>query len=85
LEHGNVNLLPWPPRSPDLSPIEHVWDMIGQRLKNLARRPQTIQQLRHEIQVTWDALPQGEIDNLIRSMPRRVAECVNLQGGPTHY
>jgi hypothetical protein len=85
LEHANVNLLPWPPRSPDLSPIEHVWDMIGQRLKNLARRPQTIQQLRHEIQVIWDALPQEEIDNLIRSMPRRVAECVNLQGGPTHY
>jgi hypothetical protein len=85
LEHPNVNLLPWPPRSPDLSPIEHVWDMIGQRLKNLARRPQTIQQLRHEIQVVWDALPQEEIDNLIRSMPRRVAECVNLQGGPTHY
>ncbi|KAH0821248.1 hypothetical protein GEV33_001543 [Tenebrio molitor] len=85
LEHANVNLLPWPPRSPDLSPIEHVWDMIGQRLKNLARRPQTIQQLRHEIQVIWDALPQEEIDNLIRSMPRHVAECVNLQGGPTHY
>jgi hypothetical protein len=85
LEHANVNLLPWPPRSPDLSPIEHVWDMIGQRLKNLARRPQTIQQFRHEIQVIWDALPQEEIDNLIRSMPRHVAECVNLQGGPTHY
>ena len=23
----NVNLLPWPPRSPDLNPFEHVWDM----------------------------------------------------------
>jgi hypothetical protein len=62
LEHANVNLLPWPPLSPDLSPIEHVWDKIGQRLKNLARRPQTIQQLRHKIQVIWDALPQEEID-----------------------
>ena len=23
--NSHVNLLPWPPRSPDLSPIEHVW------------------------------------------------------------
>ena len=22
-------LLPWPVRSPDMSPIEHVWDMVG--------------------------------------------------------
>jgi hypothetical protein len=75
-----VNLLPWPPRSPDLSPIEPVWDMIGQRLKNLAHPPQTIQQLLHEIQVRWDALPQEKIDNQIPSMPRRVTECVNFQG-----
>jgi hypothetical protein len=53
------------------------------KLKNLAHPPETIQQLRHEIQVTWDALTQEEIDNLIRSMPRRVTECVNLRG--THY
>ncbi|UYV78489.1 hypothetical protein LAZ67_16001717 [Cordylochernes scorpioides] len=28
----DVQLLPWPPYSPDLSPIEHVWDIIGRRL-----------------------------------------------------
>ena len=27
-----VSLLPWPARSPDMSPIEHVWDMVGRRL-----------------------------------------------------
>ena len=25
-------LLSWPARSPDMSPIEHVWDMVGRRL-----------------------------------------------------
>ncbi|UYV66228.1 Transposase [Cordylochernes scorpioides] len=28
----DVQMLPWPPYYPDLSPIEHVWDIIGRRL-----------------------------------------------------
>ncbi|KFM75199.1 Transposable element Tcb1 transposase, partial [Stegodyphus mimosarum] len=30
-----IQMLPWPPYSPDLSPIEHVWDVIGRRLQTL--------------------------------------------------
>ena len=30
--NSHVNLLAWPPRSPDLSPIEHMWDMMGVRI-----------------------------------------------------
>ncbi|UYV84045.1 Transposase [Cordylochernes scorpioides] len=31
----DMKMLPWPPYSPDLSPIEHVWDIIGRRLHAL--------------------------------------------------
>ncbi|UYV75964.1 hypothetical protein LAZ67_13001947 [Cordylochernes scorpioides] len=31
----DVQMLPWPPYSPELSPIEHVWDIIGRRLHAL--------------------------------------------------
>ncbi|GFW42382.1 transposable element Tc1 transposase [Trichonephila clavipes] len=37
-------MLPWPAYSPDLSPIEHVWDVIGRRLKTLPL-PRTNDQL----------------------------------------
>ena len=31
-QRRRVSLLPWPARSPDMSPIEHVWDMVDRRL-----------------------------------------------------
>ncbi|CAH2010451.1 unnamed protein product [Acanthoscelides obtectus] len=76
-QHNDVTLLPWPPRSPDLSPIEHGWDMMGRRLLNLQRPLQTLEALREELV--------EDIDHLIRSMPRRVGECVAHQGASTHY
>ena len=68
LEEANVVVLPWPSRSPDLSPIEHVWDMIGVRLGNLPRAPDTLDELRLRIQEAWDELAQEDIDHLIQSM-----------------
>lgn len=82
LQEANVELLPWPLRSLDLSPIEHVWDAIGWRLTALE---QTLGELKDEILAAWAAVPQKKIDNLIRSMPRRVTECIHERGGSTHY
>ncbi|CAH1963187.1 unnamed protein product [Acanthoscelides obtectus] len=84
-QHNDVTLLPWPPRSPDLSPIEHVWYMMGRRLLNLQRPPQTLEALREELVVAWNEIPQEDIEHLIRSMPRRIGECVAHQGASTHY
>ena len=34
LNQNHIRVLPWPKLSPDLSPIEHLWDEIGRRVRH---------------------------------------------------
>ncbi|UYV77730.1 hypothetical protein LAZ67_15002072 [Cordylochernes scorpioides] len=68
----DVQMLPWPPYSPDLSPIEHVWDIIGRRLRALPQPPSE-DELWQMVEREWRAIPQDAIRTLIDSLPRRVA------------
>ena len=33
LQEVGIRTLDWPTRSPDLNPIEHVWDMLGRNVR----------------------------------------------------
>ena len=33
LNRNNVNVLPWPAVSPDMNPIEHIWDFLGRKVR----------------------------------------------------
>ena len=85
LEEERIPTLPWPPRSPDLSPIEKVWDWMGIHIQNLPQPPSTLDELRHAVEDAWDAVPLEYINNQIDSIPRRLQECIRLRGGPTYY
>ncbi|GFV52240.1 transposable element Tcb1 transposase [Trichonephila clavipes] len=45
--------LPWPARSPDPSPIEHVWDMRGRRLY----LPGNVDDLTRQLEQIWQNIP----------------------------
>ncbi|GFU63750.1 transposable element Tcb2 transposase [Trichonephila clavipes] len=63
----------WPACSPDLNPIEHVWDMLGRRIAARPRSPATVRDLEIALLAEWNSIPQSLIDNLIASMANRTA------------
>ncbi|GFU05072.1 uncharacterized protein TNCV_574291 [Trichonephila clavipes] len=73
--------LPWPARSPDLSPVEHVWDQLKRQMPSC----HSVHDLELAVQDLWAHLPQDNIRCLINSMPDRVAACIAAGGGPTRY
>ncbi|GFW12713.1 transposable element Tcb1 transposase [Trichonephila clavipes] len=67
LESEDIERMDWPARSPDLNPIEHVWDFLGRHLAARTLPPVTIRELRFALQDEWAAMPQQLIDTLILS------------------
>ncbi|GFY06819.1 transposable element Tcb2 transposase [Trichonephila clavipes] len=80
LESEDIEIMDWPARSPDLNPIEHVWDFLGRRLAARTLPPVMIRELRLALQDEWAAMLQQLIDTLILSMGRRCETCLALRG-----
>jgi len=85
LENNHIRVLPWPAMSPDLSPIEHLWDELGRRVRNSQNPPETLAQLRTALLREWNNIPQDFIRRLIDSMRRRCQAVINARGGHTRY
>ncbi|GFW38808.1 transposable element Tcb1 transposase [Trichonephila clavipes] len=61
----------WPAYSPDLNPIEHVWDALGRRIAARLHHPENTQQLKQMLIEEWVLLPQEMLHQLVLSMRRR--------------
>ena len=85
LRQHNVQTLPWPAVSPDLSPIEHVWDEMESMLRRQPNQPTTLPQLAQALDQIWNNIPQATFNHYVGSMRRRCRECINANGGHTRY
>ncbi|GFX98110.1 transposable element Tcb2 transposase [Trichonephila clavipes] len=84
LEAETIQRTECPVSSPDLNPIEHVWDMLGRRIAARPRPPATVRDLEISLLEEWNSIPQSLIDNLIASMANsrfsRTFSSTNLSG-----
>ncbi|GFT77700.1 transposable element Tcb2 transposase [Trichonephila clavipes] len=85
LESEDIERMDWPARSPDLNPIEHVWEFLVRRFAARNLPPVTFRELRLALQDEWAAMPQQLIDTLILSMGRRCETCLAVRGDHIPY
>ncbi len=86
LEHDNeFTLLKQPPQSPDLNPIEHLWDVVEREILIMDVQTTNLQQLCDAIMSIWTKISEECFQNLVESMPRRINAVLKANVGPTRY
>ncbi|GFU47916.1 transposable element Tc1 transposase [Trichonephila clavipes] len=81
-EEGIVRM-EWPLCSPDMNPIEHVWNALGTRVAGRQPPPQTLQKLKRALLEEWGRIHLLVINSLIDSMPQRCSTLLAVNGNHT--
>ncbi|GFX03876.1 DDE_3 domain-containing protein [Trichonephila clavipes] len=85
LQSEDITRMDWPAYSPDLNPLEHVWDMLGKRIAAHQSPPTCVLELRRALLDARCNIPHDQIDILILSMPRRCKTCIASSERHTSY
>jgi hypothetical protein len=81
---GNIRCLDrWPAQSSDLNPIENLWSIIDQRLRD--RTCNNEDDLFTIIEEGWKSLEPALLTSLVDSMPRRCEAAIDSKGSATKY
>ena len=81
----DVEEFDWPAHSPDLNPIEHLWDELECRLRARPIHPTSVPDLTNALVAEWKQVPAATFQHLQESLPRRVVSLIAAKGGPTPY
>jgi transposase len=85
LAKSGMQVLDWPAQSPDINPIENLWAIVKQSIRQQKKQPTNLAQLERCVKAVWKTIPKETIRNLIDSMPRRIQAVIAARGGPTKY
>jgi len=88
-ERIGIRSLDWPASSPDLNPIEALWQQLKQNICRLPleQRPTTIEAMQLKICRMWNYLSDmpGTYEGLVESMPERTQAVIAARGGHTRW
>lgn len=87
LNDRSVQLIFWPPFSPDLNPIETCWNWMKDYIQELAgiQENPSYDVLRRWVKEAWDALPEDFLYSLLSTMPARCQAVIDANGMHIKY
>jgi transposase len=85
LERWGYELLIWPPQSPDLSPIENIWNIMKMKMKARRPRPRTKATMRDAMLEIWGEIEDITRKNLIMTFRDRCSKCIRENGGLVRF
>jgi hypothetical protein len=86
-------VMEWPPNSPYMNPIEHMWPVLKAALhkrypdtSTLRGGPEKVRQVLEErLKIVWEEIGEEVLANLVESMTRRAAALYTVKGWYTPY
>ena len=78
-------MTPWPANSPDLNPLENLWDHLDQVVRNRPDPSRNPAALLQALTAAWNALDQATMQGLVFSMRRRCRAVIDANGGHTRF
>ena len=82
---SRLEIMKWPSQSPDINPLEHIWNWLKADLDKLGSRPTSPDALWEWLQAAWGRVPMSLITSVVDGMPRRVAAVIEARGDATKY
>uniref|UniRef100_A0A8R1IRV4 DDE_3 domain-containing protein n=1 Tax=Caenorhabditis japonica TaxID=281687 RepID=A0A8R1IRV4_CAEJA len=82
-QRRRVDLLDWPSQSPDLNPIEHLWEELEHRVQGV--RASNANQKFDLLEAAWKDIAMSVIHKLLDSMSRQCQAVIDANGYATRY
>ena len=86
LEERKIKPIFWPAFSPDLNPIEAVWDKMKDYIaQHYPQNDMSYDKLREVVQEAWDAISEETLAELIATMKHRCQAVIDANGMHTPW
>ena len=84
LEQKRIQILVWQGNSPNINPIENLWNLMKNKV--LEKHPSSLDALQTAIKEVWvREISANYCCKLVDSMPRRLQEVIKSKGSDTKY
>lgn len=85
LQDRNIDVMSWPPYSPDLNPIENLWGILARRVYANGKQYESISELEREVFRCWEEIDNSVLLALVNSMPNRIYKVIYSHGSSIKY